>query len=110
MSSERMGHLLNKVGPIIQKKDASSMKSISPSERLNFILRYLESRYSQRLATYLFRMRKKTASRILSETSKVIVQDLQPLYIPPPSNPKHWKEITNSNSFYNLWQFAHICK
>ena len=106
MSPERMDHLLNLVGPLIQKRDTNFRKSIPPSERLMLTLRFLASGDSQRSLTYLFRMGKKTVSRILNETCEALVKVLQPTYMSSPSSSDDWMRI--SKDFENLWQFPHV--
>ena len=106
MSPERLEHLLTLVGPLIQKKDTNFRKAIPASERLMLTLRFLASGDSQRSLTYLFRLGKKTVSRIVSETCKALSHGLQPLYMSAPENEEQWKK--NSQDFKNLWQFPHV--
>ena len=106
ISPERMEHLLFLIGPLIQKQDTNFRKAIPAPERLMLTLRFLASGDSQRSLTYLFRMGKKTVSRIISETSDAIVQALQPSYMSPPSSSAHWKQI--ASDFEEFWQFPHV--
>ena len=106
MSPERMEHLLTLVGPLIQKKDTRFRQAISASERLMLTLRFLASGDSQRSLTYLFRMGKKTVSRIVSETCEALGQVLQPIYMFAPENEKQWKMI--AQDFEDVWQFPHV--
>ena len=106
MSPERLDHLLSLVSPLITKQDTNFRKAIPPSERLMLTLRFLASGDSQVSLTYLFRMGKKTVSRIISETSKAIFQVLMNTYLCPPKNVYQWKQT--SDEFEQRWQFPHV--
>ena len=106
MSPERMEHLLSLVAPLIQKRDTNFRKSIPPAERLMVTLRFLASGDSQRSLTYLFRMGKKTVSRIISETTCAMVHVLSKTYMSCPSNETQWKKI--SEEFEQIWNFPHV--
>ena len=106
MSPERMEHLLSLAAPLIVKKDTNFRKAIPPVQRLMLTLRFLASGDSQISLTYLFRMGKKTVSRIISETSEVLYEVLSEMYLNAPKNQKQWKKI--SEEFQELWQFPHV--
>ena len=106
MSPERMEHLLSLVVPLIVKKDTNFRKAIPPAQRLMLTLRFLASGDSQISLTYLFRMEKKTVSRIISETSEALYGVLSKMYLNAPKNQKQWKKI--SEEFQELWQFPHV--
>lgn len=106
MSPERMEHLLSLVGPLIIKKDTNFRKAIPPAQRLMLTLRFLGSGDSQISLTYLFRMGKKTVSRIISETTKALYQVLSKVYLNVPNNQSQWKKI--AEEFQELWQFPHV--
>ena len=76
MSPKRLEHLLDLVGPLIQKKDANLRKAIPAAEQLMLTMRFLASGDPQISLSYLFRMGKKSVSRIVSETSEAIIQVL----------------------------------
>ena len=69
-------------------------------------LRFLASGDSQISLTYLFRMGKKTVSRIISEMSEALYEVLSKMYLNAPKNQKQWKNI--SEEFQELWQFPRV--
>ena len=94
MSPERMEHLLPLIAPLIVKKGTNFRKVIPPAQRLMLTLRFLASGDSQILLTYLFRIRKKTVSRIISETSEALYEVLSKMYLNAPKNQNQWKKIS----------------
>ena len=69
-------------------------------------MRFLVSGDSQVSLSYLFRMGKKSVSRIVSETSEAIIQVLLQDYMSPPETEEQWKNI--AQEFGDLWQFPHV--
>ena len=84
ISVERLDQLLGVIGPLTRRKDTDLLKSILATERLMLTMRFLASGNSLVSLFYLFRMGKKSLSRIVSENSKVIVQVLLQDYMSPP--------------------------
>lgn len=76
MSPEKFDFLLDKVRPIIAKKDTHFRKAISPASRLSVTLRYLVSGDSYRSLTLLYGIPHNTISGIVSETCKAIYNTL----------------------------------
>ena len=106
MSPERMEHLLQLVGPLITKQDTRFRKAIPAAQRLMLALRYLASGDSQISLTYLFRMGKKTVSRIINETCRAIYEVLSERYFSIPKTESQWRKI--SKDFEDMWQFPHV--
>lgn len=106
MSPERLEHLLGLIGPLIEKRNTNFRKAIPASERLMLTLRFLASGDSQISLTYLFRMGKKTVSRIISETCEAIVKVLQTVYMSPPKTEEQWKNV--AREFEDILQFPHV--
>ena len=106
MSPERMEYILSLVAPLIVKKDTNFRKAIPPAQRLMLTLRILASGDSQISLTCLFRMGKKTVSRVISATSEALYKVLSKMYLNAPKNQKQWKKI--SEEFQELWQFPHV--
>ena len=106
MSPKRLEHLLGLVWPLIQKENKNLRKAIPAVERLMLTMRFLASGDSQVSLLYLFRMVKKSVSRIVSETSEEIIQVLLQDYMSPPENEEQWKNI--AQEFGNLLQFPHV--
>ena len=106
MSPERLEHLLGLVGPLVQKKDTNLRKATPAAERLMMTMRFLATGDSQVSLSSLFRMGKKSVSRIVSETSTAIIQVLLQDYMSPPETEEQWKNI--AQEFGDLWQFPHV--
>lgn len=106
MSPERFDHLLSLVSPLISKEDTNFRKSISAGERLALTLRFLASGDSQISLHYLFRISRKSVSRIISETCVAIYQVLGPVYLRNPNSAEEWKKI--ANEFKELWNMPHV--
>ena len=101
-----MEHLLSLVGPLITRQDTNYRKAIPAAERLMLTVRFFASGDPQISFTYLFRMGKKTVSRIISETSRAIHLVLKTVYFSAPKIKEQWKKI--SEDFEMLWQFPHV--
>ena len=69
---------------LLLKKDTNFRKAIPPAQRLMLTLRFLAYGDSQISLTYLFRMGKKTVSRIISETSEALYEVLSKMYLNAP--------------------------
>ena len=76
MSPERFDHLLRLVGPLITKKNTRFRDAIPAGERLAITLRFLASGDSQISLSFMFRVGRKSVSRIVSETCKAIADVL----------------------------------
>lgn len=76
MSSDQFDFLLNRVQPIISKKDTNMRKAISAETRLLITLRYLASGDSYRSLTFLFRVPHNTISGIIPQVCKAIYDTL----------------------------------
>ena len=79
--------MLGLVGPLIQKKDTNLRKPGPAAERLMLTMPFSPSGDSQVSLSYLIRMRHKSESRIVSETSEatVLLQD----YMSPSETEEH---------------------
>ena len=106
MSPERMEHLLSMVGLLISKRDTNFRKAIPADQRLMLTLRFLASGDSQISLSYLFRMGKKTVSRIISQTWVAIHTVLVGKYFTVPETPEQWKTI--AKDFEEIWNFPHV--
>lgn len=81
MSREQFDVLLEKVRPLISKKDTRMRKAISPETRLAITLRYLATGDSYRSLVLLFRVAHNTMSGIVSNTCQSIYIVLQQDYL-----------------------------
>lgn len=77
MSPENFDFLLDKVKPLISKKDTQMRKAISAETRLAITLRYLASGDSYRSLMLLFRVAHNTISGIVKTTCKAIYLTLR---------------------------------
>ena len=92
---ERMEHSLSLVAPLITKRGKNFRKAIPPAQRLMLTLRFLASGDSQISLTYLFRMGKKTVSRIISEICEVLYEVPYNKYVNASKNKEQWKKISD---------------
>ena len=106
MSPERFEHLLSLIAPLITKDDTNFRKAIPADQRLMLTLRFLASGDSQVSLHYLFRMGKKTVSRIIAETTDAIQSTLMEDYMKTPSTTSQWKSI--AADFERRWNFPHV--
>lgn len=81
ISSQHFDFLLEKVRPLISKKDTRMRKAISAEVRLAITLRYLSSGDSFRSLELLFRVAHNTISGIVSATCKAIYSVLLPDFL-----------------------------
>lgn len=81
LSVDRFDFLLEKVRPVISKKDTNMRKAISAETRLLITLRYLSTGDSYRSLMYLFRVAHNTMSGIISQTCKAIFHSLREEYL-----------------------------
>lgn len=70
-------HLINLVGPRIQKRDTTFRESISVQDRLAVTLRYLASGDSFTSLQYLFRISKQAIGNIIPEVCQALVDGLR---------------------------------
>ena len=94
MSPQRLEHLLQIVGPVIQKVDATFRKSISAEQRLVITLRFLVTGEVQQLLSFEYRVGKSTVCNIISETSKAISGCLKEEYLKALSESEEWLSIS----------------
>ena len=99
-------YLLCHVGPLIQNKDTNLRKPIPAAARLMLTMLFLASGDSEVSLSYLFRMGKKSVSRMVSETSQAIVQVLLQGFMSPPETEGQWENI--AQEFGDPWQFPHV--
>lgn len=77
ISLEQFEYLLEKVHPLIVKKDTNMRKAITSETRLLITLRYLSSGDSYRSLMLLFRVPHNTISGIVPQTCKAIFESLR---------------------------------
>ena len=93
--------LVQKVAPLLQKKDTRMRNAISPAEQLSVTLRYLATGESYTSLQYQFRINKGTLSLLIPRVCEAISIVLAK-FIECPSSEEEWLEI--ANRFENRWQ------
>ncbi|KAF7200675.1 uncharacterized protein [Nothobranchius furzeri] len=105
MNVEELEFLLNKVAPLITKRDTNMRLSISAKERLVLTLRFLATGESFTSLNFQFRVGNSTISMIVSETCEAIYQAFSEDYLKTPNTEEEWLDI--SQDFQRKWQFPH---
>ena len=101
MTPERYDHLLSLVDG--QLKKYSFREPVSPSERLMITLVFLATGESQLQLSFRFQRVRATICKILSETCRVLWDELCPKYLRIPDSEEEWKEI--AAGFWKSWNF-----
>ncbi|XP_039278270.1 protein ALP1-like [Nilaparvata lugens] len=106
MSPNTFYFILSKIEHKLTKNWANYHKTpILPEERLHITLRFLSTGMSFRGLAFSFRMGKSTVANIVKETVTAIWDELQPLYMPTPSE-EDFSKI--ANDFAEIWNFPHV--
>ena len=105
MDREMFQEILNKVAPLIVKKDTFWRESISPAIRLAITLRFLATGDSYLSLQYAFRVANNTICQIIPETCEAIIEVFQEELIQCPTTPEGW--IAIADQYSNRWQFHH---
>lgn len=103
MTSERCQHLLDIVGPLIQKKRCRSRTPIPAGERLMVTLRYLATGESQQSLAFAFRISKTAIHNIIRETCEALWAVLHTEYLSHPRSTADWVEL--GKEFEKDWNF-----
>ncbi|KAK7925261.1 hypothetical protein WMY93_007571 [Mugilogobius chulae] len=103
MTTTEFEYILNKVAPLITKKDTKMRLAISAEERLAVTLRFLATGESFASCHFQFRIGASTVSLIVHETCIAIHQSLKDEYLQTPNTEEEWKKI--SSEFFEKWQF-----
>lgn len=77
LSGQQFDYLLERIRPLITKKNTNMRKSISAELRLLITLKFLSSGDSYRSLMYFFRVRHNTISGIIPNTCKAIFSSLR---------------------------------
>jgi hypothetical protein len=116
MSVDVFHVLLEKVRPLIEKKDTIMRPSVTAKVRLMITLRYLVTGSNFRALEDSFRVSYSTISRIVPEVCDAIWSVLSPEYMKCPSSPGEWKK--KADTFGERWNYnralgaidgKHIC-
>ena len=81
-------------------------KSITPDEKVSLFLRYLATGESFRSLEFIYRVRRRSISRIVMEVANAVITEMQKTYLKTPSNENEWIEI--SEKFFQRWNFPNL--
>ncbi|XP_063836770.1 uncharacterized protein LOC135085916 [Ostrinia nubilalis] len=98
MSSSDFEYILQKISPIIAKKDTYWREAIPPKIRLALTLRFLATGDSYRSLHYNFKISSTLISRIIPEVCLALNQVLKDM-IKIPTSPEEWLTKTEGFSF-----------
>ncbi|XP_030760537.1 protein ALP1-like [Sitophilus oryzae] len=102
MSSSDFEHLINLIGPKIQKSDTRFRDAVPVVERLAITLRFLATGDSYQSLMYLFKVSKQLISLIVPEVCDALIECLQE-NVKLPTTAEEWQGI--ATDFYRQWNF-----
>lgn len=105
MDTKTFQDLLDKVTPLIEKKQTNMRQPIPPGERLAVTLRFLATGESFSSLQYQFRISASSLSFIVPEVCQAVFQVLKDDYFKCPSAPEEWLKI--AQLFHDCWQLPH---
>ncbi|KAJ4425613.1 hypothetical protein ANN_27809 [Periplaneta americana] len=103
MSAVDLDNLLEKVAPLIERKDTLMIRAIPPAERLDVTLRYLVTGDSYKSLLYLFRIPANTISQIIPEVCRAIYDVIKEEHLKTPNTEAEWTEV--ADEFEKKWNF-----
>ena len=98
--------MVERVGPLIHKKDTSWRKALDPGLKLAITLRYLATGDSYKSLQYGFRVAVNTICNLIPATCQAIIEVYMEECIQPPMTPATWEEV--AEGFSKRWNF-HNC-
>ena len=90
----------------LHKTDTKMRKSITPDKKVSLFLRYLATGESFRSLEFIYRVRRRSISRIVMEVANAVITEMQKTYLKTPSNENEWIEI--SEKFFQRWNFPNL--
>ncbi|XP_069585020.1 uncharacterized protein [Ranitomeya imitator] len=102
MSEESFKHLLERITPLIQRKDTVMRAAIPADERLAVTLRFLATGRSLQDLHFSSAISRTLLSVLIPETCDAIFHSLRS-YMQFPNTEEEWKKI--ASDFEQLWQF-----
>ncbi|XP_069618541.1 uncharacterized protein [Ranitomeya imitator] len=102
MSEESFKHLLERITPLIQRKDTAMRDAIPADERLAVTLRFLATGRSLQYLHFSSAISRPLLSVLIPETCNAIFHSLRS-YMQFPNTEEEWKKI--ASDFEQLWQF-----
>ncbi|XP_077560755.1 uncharacterized protein LOC144175564 [Haemaphysalis longicornis] len=107
MSAATFGQLLSLVGHAVPKRNTNSRESIAATTRLEIMLRFLASGDSLRSLSYALQVWMSPLSKIISETSLAIWNNLKDEYVKCPRTECEWKSV--ARGFLQRWNNTEKC-
>lgn len=105
MDTATFEDLLQRVAPLITKRDTPFRRAIVAGERLAITLRYLATGDSQMSLQYAFYVAHNTISKIVSEVCRALYTVLSQDFLKVPQTHAEWLAV--AQGFEELWQFPH---
>ncbi len=103
MDKTQFAEILEKIRPIIEKKDTKFRKAIPTDVRLMITLVFLGSGPSFSVLSNLFRVSAPSISILIPQVCGAIWTTLAPEELKMPETPEEWEEV--AKEFQNTWQY-----
>jgi hypothetical protein len=107
ISPELFDELLQRVGPILMKKDTLVRKSLEPGHRLAIALRYMASGDLYASLSFNFRVATNTISYLVPLVCEAVIKEYTEEVLTCPNTPEEWKTV--AEGFADKWNFHHTC-
>ncbi|KAK0137549.1 Protein ALP1-like [Merluccius polli] len=104
MDVDDFNSLLDKVQPLIQRKDTTLRKAITARQRLSVTLRFLATGESFRSLCFQYRIGRSTIGQIVTETCEALCMVLKD-HLKTPTTEAGWREV--ARGFQDRCQFPH---
>ncbi|XP_062412373.1 uncharacterized protein LOC134102312 [Sardina pilchardus] len=104
MDVDDFNFLLDKVQPLIQRKDTTLRKAITARQRLSVTLRFLATGESFRSLCFQYRIGRSTIGQIVTETCEALCVVLKD-HLKTPTTEAGWREV--ARGFQDRCQFPH---
>ena len=103
MSPELFNELVERVGPLITKKDTFYRKALDPGLKIACTLRYMATGNEYSSLQYAFRVARNTISKFVPEVAEAIVTVYLDEVMKLPDRQQEWREI--ATGFSKKWNF-----
>ena len=103
MSPELFNELVERVGPLITKKDTFYRKALDPGLKIACTLRYMATGNEYSSLQYAFRVARNTISKFVPEVAEAIVTVYLDEVMKLPDSQQEWREI--ATGFSKKWNF-----
>ena len=103
MSPELFNELVERVGPLITKKDTFYRRALDPGLKIACTLRYMSTGNEYSSLQYAFRVARNTISKFVPEVAEAIVTVYLDEVMKLPDSQQEWREI--ATGFSKKWNF-----